>query len=250
MLAAADLPARTYVLLPELGDTGFSFDLDVIVDDLTLPWATSLARRLGVWIQVGYAQRGADGRGRNCATIISPEGDALGTYQKVHPFGYSAEAERFTGGESVLLRRCGDAAVCPLICYDLRFPELWRLATVAGAEVFTIGASWPACRQDAWRALLVARAIENQAGVVGVNRVGSDPNLAYAGGSIIVSAEGTILAEAADEPTVLEADLDLAALHRWRNTFPALRDVRGPLLGSIPLDSTISDQRGRGKTKS
>ncbi|MHC4989617.1 MAG: nitrilase-related carbon-nitrogen hydrolase, partial [Planctomycetota bacterium] len=68
------LPAGTFVVLPELGDTGFSFDLDRIVDDLTLPWARELARRRSVWLQVGHAERGADGMGRNCATIIAPDG--------------------------------------------------------------------------------------------------------------------------------------------------------------------------------
>ena len=116
MLAGAAVPEGAFVLLPELCDTGFSFDLDVIADGATLSWACGLARRLGVWIQAGYARRGDDGRGRNCATIIAPTGESAGTYEKVHPFSYGRESEHYSGGERLLMRECGGARVCPLIC--------------------------------------------------------------------------------------------------------------------------------------
>jgi predicted amidohydrolase len=268
MLAEADpeqVPPGSFVLLPELADTGFSMNLGRIVDDRSLAWARGLARRLRIYLQHGYAERAPDGRGRNCASIISPDGTLLGTYRKVHPFSYGKEAEYYSGGNAIVLRRCGEAMLCPLICYDLRFPELWRVATVAsgtpgvpgapgtpgvsgargtsgttaGAEVFTLGASWPAARQTHWRALLLARAIENQAWVVAVNRVGADPHLSYAGGSMIVSPKGDVVAEAGSEPRVISADLDIGMLRRWRGEFPALRDIRSDLLGSLPLDTTI-----------
>lgn len=126
--------------------------------------------------------------------------------------------------------------MCPLICYDLRFPELWRLGAVEEADVFTIGASWPAARQQHWRALLIARAIENQAYVVAVNRIGDDPHIKYAGGSLIISPTGEVLAEApaGNVPIVLQAELDPAALRAWREKFPALADIHRELLGSIP----------------
>jgi omega-amidase len=236
--AVADgrITAGDFVLLPELGDTGFSFNLDTIIDERTLPWASKLAKRLGIWLQPGYAERGDDGKGRNCAAIISPDGAVLGVYRKVHPFSYSREIEHFTGGHELLIRRCGEAMVCPLICYDLRFPELFRHAAVAGAEVFTIGASWPSTRQHHWRAMHIARAIENQACIVAVNRIGRDPSLEYSGGSLIVSPMGEVLAEAGDEPTVIVAECDLCELRTWREKFPALKDVRRELLGRIEID--------------
>jgi predicted amidohydrolase len=238
MLVEAGVEPGTYVLLPELGDTGFSFDLDAIVDERTLPWACQLARQLGIWLQPGFARRGPDGLGRNCAAIIDPTGEVHGVYRKVHPFTYSREADHYAGGDTVVIGPCGEAAVCPLICYDLRFPELWRYAAIAGAEVFTIGASWPDVRQAHWRALLIARAIENQACVVAVNRVGRDPNHGYAGGSMVIAPSGEIVVEAGAEPAVITADLDLKALRRWREEFPALRDVRPELIGSMKLDAT------------
>lgn len=242
MLREAEVEPGTFVLLPELGDTGFSFNLDRIVDDVTLEWGRSLARRLGIWLQPGFARRGPEGRGRNCAAIISPRGEVLAIYEKVHPFSYGKESQHYSGGQVLVVRDCGEARVCPLICYDLRFPEVWRVAARHGAEVFTIGASWPDARQAHWRALLIARAIENQAFVVGLNRVGSDPHLTYAGGSIIISPHGQVLAEAGREPAVLRATLKLEMLRDWRKAFPALADARAELLGSFPVDSSIEEE--------
>lgn len=245
MLREAQVAPGTYVVLPELSDTGFSFNVDAIADGLSAAWAADLARRLGIWLQAGFAEHGSGGKARNCAAIVTPRGEITGVYRKVHPFGYSREPEHYGGGDRLVIRECDDARVCPLICYDLRFPELWRLAASTNAEVFTIGASWPDTRQSHWRALSIARAIENQAYVIAVNRVGTDPYLAYAGGSIIVSPGGDIVAEAGRDPTVLTADLDLAALRAWRAEFPALRDIRPELLGTIQIDQSIEHQSTR-----
>lgn len=231
--AEPEIEPGTFVLLPELGDTGFSFNLDRIVDGRSLEWARGLAKRRAIWLQHGYAERGPDGKGRNCAAIIGPSGDVRSIYRKVHPFSYGKEIEHFTGGDELLVHQCDDFIICPQICYDLRFPELWRLGALHGAEVFTIGASWPAARQHHWRSLLIARAIENQAYVVADNRVGNDPKIAYVGGSIIVSPTGEVLAEAGDEPSVLQAELDPDALRQWRRKFPALADIHRELLGDM-----------------
>jgi len=237
MLDAAGVQRGDFVLLPEMGDTGFSFNLDVTVDGQTLPWASSIAQQRRIWLQAGYAVRHDDGSGRNCATIVNPDGESVGTYQKVHPFSYGKEADYFTGGEKIVLRRCGDAIVCPLICYDLRFPELFRVAALHGAEVFTIGANWPSARQQHWTTLLQARAIENQAYIIGVNRVGSDPKLSYLGGSMIVDPKGAVVQQAEDTPAVLQAELDLDGLRQWRQQFPALQDIHRDLLATLAVDA-------------
>jgi len=239
LLRHADLPPGTFILLPELGDTGFSFNLDRIVDDRSLTWARSTAKRHHAFIQAGHAQRvtsgGGDTRGRNCATILSPDGRALATYAKLHPFSYSREIDHFTGGEAIDLIDLAGVIVCPMICYDLRFPEAWRIAARAGAEVFTIGASWPVARQAHWRALAIARALDTQAFVVAVNRVGRDPNLSYAGGSIIVSPKGEVLVEADDQPCVMSFDLDIDSARDWRRGFPMFADIRPAALGTLPI---------------
>jgi omega-amidase len=238
LLRDAALPSRTFIVLPELGDTGFSFNLDRIVDDRTLTWARATAKRHDVFIQAGHAQRGSDGRGRNCATIVSPDGRTLATYAKLHPFSYSREVDHFTGGDGIDLVNVQGVTVCPMICYDLRFPEAWRIAAREGAEVFTIGASWPVARQSHWRALAIARALDTQAFVVAVNRVGRDPNLAYAGGSLIVSPKGEVLVEAGDQPCVVSFDLDLESARAWRRDFPMFADTRRGALGTLPIRRT------------
>lgn len=233
MLREADVPQGTFVLLPELGDTGFSMNLDRIVDDRSSAWAADLAKRLGIFIQHGFARRGKDGKGRNCAEIVDPDGRIVAQYEKLHPFSYGKESQFYSGGDHLSLASCGGARVCPMICYDLRFPEAWRLGALAGAEAFTIGASWPAARTHHWRALATARAIENQAFVIAVNRIGKDPHLAYSGGSMIISPGGETLADGGDRPCVIQAELDFAALRAWRSEFPALRDIHRDLLGGI-----------------
>lgn len=244
--ASPAIDPGAFVLIPELGDTGFSMNLDRIVDDRSLAWAINLAKRRGIFVQHGFARRAATREaapgqsaaqvGRNVAVIISPKGEVVADYQKVHPFTYGREGEHYAGGDHLAIAACGDAAVCPLICYDLRFPELWRLGAIdrqTSAEVFTIGASWPNTRQHHWRNLCVARAIENQAFVIACNRCGRDPHLEYAGGSMIVAPGGDVIAEAGDSPTVLQGDVDLGALRAWRKDFSALRDVHRDLLGHV-----------------
>ena len=116
--------------------------------------------------------------------------------------------------------------MAPFICYDLRFPELFRRTVVRGAQVYAVMANWPAPRIDHWFALLRARAIENQAYVAGVNRCGQDPSLAYCGRSAIFGPRGERLAEAGDAPAVIGCEIDLAELVEYRRDFPVLDDLR------------------------
>jgi predicted amidohydrolase len=237
MLHEADVPGGTFVLLPELGDTGFSTDLDAITgaEHDSIAWATDLARRRDLFIQVGHAVRAEDGMGLNCATIVRPDA-TTGTYAKVHPMSLLGETRSFRGGDSLLLADIGPLCVAPKICYDLRFPELFRISALEGAQLFSIGACWPVERIDHWRALLVARALEGQAWVMGCNRVGDDPNLSYGGTSMIIAPDGTVLAEAdRQEEIVLRATLDIPMGARFREQFPVLQDTRRDLLGSIEI---------------
>jgi len=244
MIADARVEPRTFVLAPEMTDTGFvpTLDESTVVDGVS--FAASLAARREIWYQHGCVERVADGFGRNLAAIASPEGRLAGRYEKIHPFGYGSETEGFRGGDSMALVEIDGAIVAPFICYDLRFPEVWRLAALAGAEVFSIGANWPSARQAHWRALCIARAIENQAFVVACNRVGRDPSLAYSGGSLVVSPLGEVVAEAGEEECSLCAEIDLASLRAWRERFPALRDLRRRFLGRLPCVTRDSREVG------
>ena len=235
MLVEADVPSGAFVVLPELGDTGFSHDLDAVTapEHDSVAWASELARRHGWIIQAGHAERLENGMGRNCATIIRPDGPPV-SYGKIHPISILGESKVYEGGDSVLVADIGPLLISPLICYDLRFPELFRIATHEGAELFTVAACWPVERIAHWRTLLIARAIEGQAWVLGCNRVGDDPNLTYGGTSIIIAPDGEVLAEADQrEERVLRATLDLAAGAKFRERFPVLADAKRNLLGSI-----------------
>lgn len=246
-VAHAKLPRGSFVLAPEMTDTGFVPHIPPGSAHDGAAFATMIAQRFGVWYQHGCIEPGGDGFGRNVAVIASPDGALVGRYEKIHPFGYGAETEGFRGGSEICMVNVGTARMAPFICYDLRFPEVWRLAALAGAEVFSIGANWPAARHAHWRALCISRAIENQAFVIGCNRVGKDPAVRYGGGSLVVSPQGEILAEADDEATTLVADLDLVNLLSWRERFPALRDLRRRFLGRVSCvtrDSHEVDKRG------
>ena len=118
--------------------------------------------------------------------------------------------------------------------------KLHRIATAGGAEVLSIIANWPSARIEHWRALVVARAIENQAFVIAVNRVGSDPAHEYGGRSMLVSPLGEVLAEGGDEPTMLQAEFDRDELLAYRDRFPALSDRRSDLLDGARI-SRISN---------
>lgn len=229
------------IVLPEMFDTGFSLDIERTNDGdgMTESFVAALAGELRCFVVGGATALGADGRGRNRCLVAGPRGEIVARYDKVHPFTYGREGERFSGGREVVTWEWAwtteDASpevagermrVCPTICYDLRFPELFRGGLDRGAEMFTVIASWPAARASHWRALLIARAIENQAIVLGVNRCGSDPHLRYAGGSMAVDAQGHVLAEADERAQVLSVAVDAGRMRAWRAEFPAWRDRR------------------------
>jgi predicted amidohydrolase len=149
----------------------------------------------------------------------------LGRYVKRHPFRSAGETDHYAPGTEYLVLEWNGFRVAPLICYDLRFPESFRVCVCRGAELFVVIANWPAVRREHWRTLLAARAIENQAYVVGVNRTGGDPAHAYAGDSLIVGPHGEVLADAGPDEGTVAATPDAAALRAYRSHFPALRDM-------------------------
>ncbi|MBN8645637.1 MAG: carbon-nitrogen family hydrolase [Planctomycetes bacterium] len=231
LLGRAGVAPGDLVLLPEMFDSGFSLNVETTAEGRgeTAAFLSALAAEHRCFVHAGTTSLGPDGRGRNRALTFGPDGAAMGAYDKMHPFTYGREGERFSRGDAVttwaLPRGDGTTAtVCPVICYDLRFPELFRAGLSRGASVFTVVANWPAGRREHWRALLIARAIENQAVVLGVNRCGKDPFLSYLGGSIAVDAQGHVLAEADAREQVLSVELAWERLDMWRKEFPAWRD--------------------------
>ncbi len=225
LIATSDVRPGDVVVLPELGDVGFSLALDRIVDEQSSKWACTLAGALGCWVLHGWPERRGDG-GRNVAGLASPDGRLMGTAEKLHPFTGGQEQRAYKGGVAATVFDLDGVGFCPLICYDLRFPESFRAASAAGAEVFAVIANWPRVRLQHWRTLSMARAIENQAAVIACNRTGRDPHMTYGGGSLIIDHQGEVLVEAGDTPLVISAEIDIKALRAWRSTFPALADAR------------------------
>jgi len=137
-----------------------------------------------------------------------------------------AAARCYEAGASVVTFPWQGFSVAPFVCYDLRFPEVFRRAVRRGAELLVVIANWPHAREAHWLALLAARAIENQAYVVGVNRAGSDPHARYGGRSQIIGPRGEILAAAGADEQLLGAEIERAPLIAYRSEFPALGDMR------------------------
>jgi omega-amidase len=174
----------------------------------------------------GVVTSAPDGRGYNQAVVVGPDGTALARYSKMQPFSLGGEAKNYTAGDQPVFFAWQGLIVAPFICYDLRFPELFRSAVRGGAQLFTVIANWPHMRIHHWVTLLQARAIENQAYVAGVNRCGTDPKFTYNGRSIIVDPHGTILADAGDGEGMISAEISPEIVNKWRAEFPALQDIR------------------------
>ena len=216
------------IVLPEMFPSGFSSAVDLIAEPDPSPteaFLQELAQRNGVTALGGLVRRLEDGWGSNELIAFDKDAGELGRYRKNRTFRYTGESDHFRAGSELLLFQMGEWTVAPFICYDLRFPELFRRAVARGAELLIVIASWPVARVDHWVTLLQARAIENQAYVIGVNRTGQDPQYSYPGRSLVIDPWGRIVADAGAEEGLLRATLDHAALRQWRAEFPALADL-------------------------
>lgn len=215
------------LVLPEMFSTGFSMNVPLVAEGKDKPAENFMIDLAGTYrctVVGGVVNVDPTGRAFNQALAISPDGRELARFNKLHPFGN--EAQHYTPGQSIGLFDWQGAKVAPLVCYDLRFPESFRAAVQQGADIFVVIANWPARRIAHWNALLPARAIENLAHVIAVNRVGQDPYHTYPGQSQIISHYGQLLTPTTDQPTIITAPIDLKAQQSWRNEFPALKDIR------------------------
>ena len=150
-------------------------------------------------------------------------------YAKMKPFTLGGERSHYEAGKNPIVFEWQGSKVAPFVCYDLRFPEIFRdIAATDRPEVFIIIANWPDKRAHHWVALLQARAIENQAYVLGVNRAGKDPYYTYAGRSLIVDPDGKILVDAGSEERCIQGQIDLPQLRKYRAGLPFLDDLSKP----------------------
>jgi omega-amidase len=229
LLGSQPIERESLVLLPEMFATGFSMNIPGIAEDQRSPteqFLAETARQKGVFLMGGIVAEGKHGCGRNEAVLFSPQGQLVVRYCKLQPFTLGGESDNYNPGERVVVASWRGFSLSPFVCYDLRFPELFRAAVRRGANLFTVIANWPVARIQHWVTLLQARAIENQAYVAGVNRCGQDPKLKYNGRSLIVNPRGEIIADARDGEGLISADLDLEQLSAYRKELPFLKDMR------------------------
>jgi predicted amidohydrolase len=212
------------------------------LDGQFVGWARSSARELGIDLVAGSIVERVEGQEKtaNTSVHIGPDGEVRAVYRKMHMFDvevdgdvYAESATEEAGDEIVLSELDGGVRLGMTICYDVRFPELYRMLTVRGAQVISVPAAFTlATTRDHWEVLLRARAIENQCFVVAPNQIGPHPPGPRCGGrSMIVDPWGLVLAQAPDTEAAIVADLDFEMLERVRRRIPALTHRRPSAYG-------------------
>src|SRR5256885_4536318 len=209
-------PKNALIALPEMFATGFSMNVDLIAEQYggkTEQFLAETAKQFEIYLIAGAAMRGKHGKPRNKALVFSTEGKLVAWYAKMRPFTPGGEKDHYAAGTGPVTFRWGECTVSPFVCYDVRFPELFREAVKKHRpELFVVIANFPEKRILHWVRLLQARAIENQAYVVGVNRTGSDPHYEYPGRSVIIDPDGEIVADAGAKEGCIMETLDLEKL--------------------------------------
>ncbi|MFL0245860.1 carbon-nitrogen family hydrolase [Candidatus Clostridium stratigraminis] len=221
------------IIFPEMTLTGFSMNTKEIAEDNndTIDWFKNKAINYGLYIGFGHVVR-MNEKCENRFTIVSPDNKEILSYAKIHPFSYSLEDKYYKGGNSILLTRISGFMISPFICYDLRFPEIFQIASKE-CHLITVAANWPKSRRDNWITLLKARAIENQCYVAGVNVVGMINGYEYSGDSLIIDPIGRVIAKVEEKEELLIGEIDIDTVLRFRDHFPIKKDRREELYKNI-----------------
>ncbi|MBF0430674.1 MAG: carbon-nitrogen family hydrolase [Fibrobacteria bacterium] len=222
------------IVLPELFSTGFltakkdlgQKKLQGILKEDTV-FLSYLSKKYQCFL-LGSSLGFRRGKFENLSLFFNPDGILIGKYKKIHPFSIGGEHKYFSSGSkiSVFEMKAHKTLLQTAICYDLRFPEFFRSGSTKGAEIICVQANWPASRQAHWNTLLQARAIENQAWVIGVNRTGWSGSLVYAGGSQLIDPRGERRLIANKNEGVYHYDINIGSAEHCRVRFPVLKDRR------------------------
>jgi predicted amidohydrolase len=228
LVAAAAAGGARLVVLTEMFATGFTMAPDRVGEPPEGPshsFLMDMASQHGAWVCASIPTIDPSRlRAVNRLVLAAPDGRSF-TYDKMHPFSYGGEAEHYVGGTEFLTVDIEGLRTSFFVCYDLRFgDDWWQRAPLT--DCYVVPANWPAVRRHHWQSLLVARAIENQAYVVGVNRVGDGGRLAYIGDSRIIDPLGEILASGAGTEALLVAEVDPEVVAATREKFRFGQDRR------------------------
>ncbi|MCC5929291.1 MAG: amidohydrolase [Cyclobacteriaceae bacterium] len=218
------------IVLPEMFTTGFTMNApphSELMNMKTMKWMKQMALQTGALMLGSFIVR-ENSHYYNRLLWVEPDGQVL-IYDKKHLFSMAGEHEIFSPGQQLLVAEWKGWKICPLICYDLRFP-VWSRNRLNGDEllydVLIYVANWPAARIQAWDILLKARAIENLCYTVAVNRTGTDENgILYNGHSAAIDPKGNLLGPVSETPEIISVILQKDELLRYRQKFPAHRDA-------------------------
>ena len=222
------------ILFPETCSTGFTINSVRFAEDqngATESFFIQSAIRKNCYVGGGWIEKNPDGHPFNTFSIASPDGKILGRYRKLHPFSFAGEDKNFSSGAKLVRLDVLGFCASLLICYDLRFPEIFR-KTAGQTDLYIVIANWPEDRIDAWDTLLKARAIENLAFVLGVNRIGNagvKNFISHNGHSSLYSPSGKNLFDISEDERILYAEISLDDLKIFRDRFPFLNDRRKEL---------------------
>ncbi|MCY4009516.1 MAG: carbon-nitrogen family hydrolase [Anaerolineaceae bacterium] len=230
-------------LLPELWSSGYDLErADALASEYpggSFAVMREIAQREQMTV-VGSVLEAQPQGIANCAAAFAADGALLGRYRKLHLFRLLDEDRYLIEGDETKILELGWCRAGLQICYDLRFPELSRQYALAGADLLLFPAEWPAVRVEHWRALLRARAIENQCFVLACNGAGMSGSLEIGGHSAIINPWGERLAEGGSEATLLTAELDLTAVSQAREIIPVYQDRREDVYGSLQPTTTAA----------
>lgn len=216
------------VILPEIWNIGFmSFDQYVdkaeTIEGVTPTLMRTLAREKGIYLHTGSFVEKEKGKYYNTSLLLSPDGEILARYRKIHLFGYnSKETQILSPGEEIVVADTPFGKIGMATCFDLRFPELFRAMVDKGAQYFLVCSAWPYPRIEPWIMLNRVRALENQCFLISANSAGINCGSQFVGHSMVVDPWGTILAGAGDEEMIVKTDIDPAKVAQARETFPGL----------------------------
>lgn len=229
LIGEAKKKGAELVCLPELFSTGVTMNASKFaekIDGKTCQFLSEQAKTNKIFLLGTFIGENPDKLPLNTVVIYSPAGKLVGKYNKNHVFTFGNEHKSYSNGDGINVFKIGSFSIAPFICYDLRFPEIFRIAIDMGANVFIIPANWPNPRKEHWVTLLKARAIENQSFVIGINRCSNSPDLSFFGSSMIVSPRGEIISEADDKEQIVIGEIKAEEASEWRAKFTALKDRR------------------------
>lgn len=241
MTAEAARRGSHLIVLPELWSTGYALErarefADQLNSGIFAQLSTVALQNKISMVGSVLEKRGLEVA--NSATFFAPTGRMLGVYRKIHLFRLMKEDQYLQSGSSPLVLDLPWGRTALAICYDLRFPELFRRYALEGAQMVIIPAEWPAERIEHWRTLLQARAIENQFYIVATNACGETGGTTFGGHSMLIDPWGKVLVEAGDEPGLFTVEIELDRVAQIREKIPVFDDRRPELYESLDIRLT------------